>query len=468
MTPAPDPASFRDPEGSVFHSQGRVFRCLKGNGRASLQAASDAGLLQELHRLGLAVETHPCSEKEAAALGMSSPGDFVVEHEKIPYISYPYEWSFEMLREAARVHLRIMEHLVPKGFILKDSTAYNYQFVGARACLIDIPSIEPRRPKEPWVGYTQFCRHFLNPLLVQSLLKVSLHPMLRGQLEGIPVEDAHALLPFWKQFRAGAWVHVCLQAILSRGGSRASSEKSLFEALPDQGEVIASNVRKLLRLVERLPNPRHQSVWTDYEKTQSYSQTGREWKRKLAGDLAARVRPGLVYDLGANTGEYSLLAAPHAAQVVAFDSDISAIDRLYLRLGQKGPANVLPLVMDLTNPSPDQGFAGRERGSMNRRGAPDLIFAFALVHHLRITGNIPVRAFLEWFASFGARHLLVEFVPKEDPMVQELLKNRKDVYDDYHVEHFAQVCRELFRVESRNRVPDSAREVFLLEKRAAG
>ena len=171
------------------------------------------------------------------------------------------------------------------------------------------------------------------------------------------------------------------------------------------------------------------------------------------------------YDLGANTGEYSLLAAPHAGQVIAFDSDISAIDRLYSRLKEKGPANLLPLVMDLTNPSPDQGFAGTERKSFTNRARPDFIMAFALVHHLRISGNIPVVSMLDWFRSLGAANLLVEFVPKQDPMVCRLLKNREDIYPDYTVEGFERECARRFRIAQRKALTEGGREIFHLEAR---
>ena len=465
MMPILDPASFRDPDGAVFLSGDRIHRRLGSLGRKNFELALEKGVLSELQEAGLAVGTRTCRPEEILALGFDPQKDTVVEHDRVPFISYPYEWSFEMLRTAALTHLEIMGRLIPRGFILKDSTAFNYQFIGGRCVLIDIPSIEPRSPKDPWMGYTQFCRHFLNPLLIHSLLKVSPHPALRGQLEGIPVEDTHALLPLWKQLRAGVWLHVGLQAALLKKSLDSASERALFQSLPDQAEIILATVRKLLRLIRRLPNPQHQTVWTDYERKHSYSESGRQAKRRMTEEVTARLKPKLAYDLGANTGEYSLLAAPHAGQVIAFDSDISAIDRLYSRLKEKGPANLLPLVMDLTNPSPDQGFAGTERKSFTNRARPDFIMAFALVHHLRISGNIPVVSMLDWFRSLGAANLLVEFVPKQDPMVCRLLKNREDIYPDYTVEGFERECARRFRIAQRKALTEGGREIFHLEAR---
>lgn len=465
MKPTLDPASFRDPDGAVFSVGRRIYRRLGPDGRRNLEPLIEQGILRELESARLAVETRVCDPEEAGLLGFDPGQETALEHERVPYLSYPYEWSFEMLRTAALTHLEIMERLVPKGFILKDSTAYNYQFIGSRCVLIDIPSIERRHPKDPWMGYTQFCRHFLNPLLIHSLLRVSPHPMIRGQLEGIPVEEAHALIPFWKQFRAGAWLHVGLQAALSKRSLGGASERSLFQNLPDQGEVILATVRKLVRLIRRLPNPRQQTVWTDYERTHSYSESGRQAKRAMLTEVVARAKPSLVYDLGANTGEYSLLAAEHAGYVVALDSDASAVDRLYQRLKGAASGKVLPILMDLANPSPDQGFAGVERRSFANREHPDFVVAFALVHHLRISGNIPVASMLDWFRSLGAAQLLVEFVPKQDPMVCQLLKNREDVYPDYTAQVFERECAARFRIVERKALPEGGREIFHLEAR---
>lgn len=460
-----DPASFRDPEGRLFHWQGRIFRSLGSKGAGHFEAASRLGLIRELEEAGLAVRSRACSPGETAAFRLPVACPLVLEHEKIPFISYPYEWSFEMLRKAALTHLDIMLRLVGHGFILKDSTAYNYQFQGAECRLIDLASIEKRSVKEPWMGYTQFCRHFLNPLLLFSLLNVPPHAILRSSLEGVRVEDADALISPWKQWKAGVLLHLRAQSMLARRASGAVSERGLFEELPDQRNLILATARRLRGLIVRLRPPGLRTVWSDYEATQSYTRASHEAKREFLRQKIRELKPAQVFDLGANTGEYSLIASEKAGHVVAMDADPSVVDRLYLRIVENKTGNILPLLVDLSNPSPDQGFAGRERKSLFSRGRADLVIAFALLHHLRISGNIPLRAILEWFHSMGASHLLVEFIPKTDPMVHQLLKNRDDVYDDYTVETFAEGCARQFAIVEKRGLPESGREIFHLARK---
>ena len=457
-----DTASFRDPDGKVFHFQGKVYRCLTGNGGRSYEKARASGLIKFLENEGLIVATRLCGGEEATSFGFNPALETVIEQEKVPFLCYPYEWPFEMLRKAALTHLALMAHLVPRGLIVKDSSAYNYQFFGSKCKLIDIPSIEERKANEPWLGYSQFCRHFLNPLLIHSVLKLAPHPLLRGNLDGIPVGDANALIPWWKQLKNGILLHVWLQALLEKKASGLFSERALFMELPDQKDSILGTVKRVRRLIEHLGRPRRGNLWMNYELESSYTERARLAKQNMIENVIAKSKVNLVYDFGANTGEYSLIAAKHAACVVAFDSDDSVADHLFIRLCKEKRENILPLLMDFTNPSPDQGFAGKECRSLMQRGKPDLIIAFALIHHLRINGNIPFHLMLDWFYSLGAPNLLVEFVPKEDPMVQRLLRNRDDIYEDYNFDAFGRLCRERFKVIEQLRIPDRASEIFWL------
>ncbi len=461
-----DTASFRDPDGKVFYFQGRVYRCLTGNGGKSYEKAQASGLIKFLEKEGLIVATRLCGGDEVTSFGFKTAVEMVIEQEKVPFLSYPYEWSFEMLRKAALTHLDLMAHLVPRGLIVKDSSAYNYQFFGPNCKLIDIPSIEERKAKEPWLGYTQFCRHFLNPLLIYSVLKLPPHPLLRSNLDGISVEDANALIPCWKQLKNGILLHVWLQALLERKSSGLFSERALFMELPDQKNTILGTVKRIRRLIEHLDRPRRKNLWINYELKNSYTERARLAKQSMIENVIVKSKVNLVYDFGANAGEYSLIAAKHAAYVVAFDSDDSVADHLFMRLLKEKRGNVLPLLMDFTNPSPDQGFAGKECRSLMQRGKPDLIIAYALIHHLRINGNIPFHLMLDWFYSLGAPNLLVEFVPKEDPMVQRLLRNRDDIYEDYNLDAFGRLCKERFKIIEQIQIPDRASEIFWLGQKA--
>ncbi len=210
MNPEVEPSSFRDPAGTVFHHEGRVYRALGTVGKKAYEAVEGSGLLSKLISTGLVVDSRRVPSDTIIPSACAQDAALVLEHDKAPFISYACEWSFEMLRAAALTHLRIMGELVGAGFILKDSSVFNYQFFGPVCKLIDIASMEPRKPTDPWLGYTQFCRHFLYPLLLGAGLKISPQMMMRAQPEGLTVADANALLPFWKQLRMRALFDVWL------------------------------------------------------------------------------------------------------------------------------------------------------------------------------------------------------------------------------------------------------------------
>ncbi len=459
-----DEGSFRDPNGRVFYSAGRVFRSLTISGAECYDALGKEGVWKKLEEAGLAITSRRCDLDEMKSFELPEECRAVIEVQKVPFISYPYEWSFEMLRRAALTHLDILKELVPKGWILKDSSAYNYQFFGPQCRLMDLMSVEQRMPHESWLGYTQFCCHFLNPLLIASCLKQEPYALLRGRLDGIPVEMADAMVSFWQQWKTGAWIHIRVQAMLQRGTKDKVSERDLFRDLPDQKEMILALVARMRKLIVRLQNPQSTSVWMDYEQQHNYTDEGRRVKEMVLRDCVTKLKPELVFDLGANIGEFSRIAAEHAQQVVSFDLEGRVIDRLFQRMIAEKQQRILPLVMDLTNPSQDQGFAGKERKAWNHRGGPDLLIAFAVLHHMAIHANVPVKLMIEWLYDLKVPHLMIEFVPREDVMVRQLLKNRKDVYEDYTVDRFEEEVIARFKIVERIPIPSSPRFIFHLNR----
>jgi SAM-dependent methyltransferase len=375
------------------------------------------------------------------------PAAGALRHERIPFVSYPYEWPFSMLKDAALLQLALGREALAHDLTLKDASAYNVQWRGAEPVFVDVGSFERLRPGEPWAGYRQFCMLFLYPLMLQAYRGVPYHAHLRGSIDGIAPAEARALLP---RLRRGVFSHVRLHARLEARYADAGDVKTEIRRAGFRKELLDANLRRLEKLVRRLEYEPGRTAWTEYGATNTYTDEEARRKAEFVRAAAARRPGGLVWDLGCNDGTYSLVAAEHAGYVVAVDADHATVDGLYRALA--GRTDVLPLVMSVTDPSPDLGWRGRERGSLERRGTPDLVLALALVHHVAITGNVPVAEFLDWLRSLDCA-LVIEFPDRDDPMVRRLLSGKTErANPDYDRERFERALAERFEVERSERL----------------
>ena len=377
----------------------------------------------------------------------------VLRHERVPFVSWPFEWPFSMLRDAALLILDLVGRGVGEGVILKDGTPYNVQWRGSVPTFIDIGSFERLREGEPWFGYRQFCMQCLFPLMLQSYRDVPFRPLLRGQLDGIPPEQMSRLLSFRDRFRRGVLTNVVLHARLERGhGERSSTEaRRELKRAGFKPELIKANADRLARLVRRLDWRPRGSEWSEYREISTYGDEELAAKERFVEAAVAGSRPGTVWDLGANDGRFSRIAAEGGAYVVAIDGDEVAIERLYRELREAGDERILPLALDLVDSSPGLGWRGAERPRLEERGRPDLVLALALVHHLTIGGNVPVADVVDWLAGLGTR-LVVEFPTREDPMVERLLaRKRPGAHPDYELEGFERELEGRLEVERRER-----------------
>ena len=454
-----DPGSFRDPSGGIFIHDGRVYRYFTERGASDFQAVAESGLLDELAKSGAVVTTHSVSQEEFATLGRVVPDiALIVEHPRLPFISYVYEWSFEMLKVAALLYLGVLRASLERGFILKDATTYNVQFVGPEPVFIDIGSFEPYEEGTPWAAYAQFCRMFLNPLLLQSLTGVPFHAWMRSSLEGIAPGDLSRVLSLRSKLRRTVLVNVVLQAWLNRRFARASNASHLVSTHRISKKDVLSLVDRLDKAVSRLKRRRSDSTWSKYERENSYSPEAQKKKEEFIEHAIMCEKPDTVWGLGCNTGRYSIIASRHASNVIAFDSDTEVVDILYQRVRSEHP-NILPLAVDIFNPSPDQGWSQGERLGLSNRGPADFVVCLALLHHLVIGGNVPIGQFIRWLTGI-TKSGVIEFVPKSDVMAQELLRWRKDVYDGYIRAEFEAALAEHFRIISQEALPDSERILY--------
>jgi hypothetical protein len=453
-----EPGSFRDPDSRIFTADDRVLRLLSAQGLADWRALLSSGLLDDVS--GKVVRTREVEADVPQALhgGVAA----VLEHDRIPFVSYPYEWTFTMLRDAALLQLELLRRAIEKGLILKDSTPYNVQFRGAQPVFIDVGSFEQLREGEPWAGYRQFCMLFLYPLLLQAWKDVAFQPWLRGSLDGITPHEARSLLSTRDLLRRGALSHVVLHDRLER--RYEAKEADLKGELRKAGfkkELILANIRGLERLIQRLRWEPARSTWSEYGSETTYSHEDAERKATFVAEAVTAERPRLVWDLGCNEGRHSRIAAETAEYVVAMDADSLVVDRLYRSLGDENESRILPLAVNVVDPPPAQGWRGQERQPLLDRGRPDLTLALALIHHVSIAGNVPIAEFLDWLHG-ATGSVVIEFVSPEDPMARRLLaRKRPGDHPDYRADWFEQCLRERFEIVRSEQLAAGARTLYL-------
>jgi SAM-dependent methyltransferase len=452
-----EPGSFRDPASTVFYLEGRVLRGLDEQAAAEWHALAATSFFPRLMEQGMVCRTEP------AASPLPDGGwALVLEHERIPFVSYPYEWTFSMLRDAALLHLDVLLAALDEGVTMKDGYAYNVQWRGTTPVFIDVVSFERLRGGEPWAGYRQFCQTFLYPLLLQAYKGVAFQPLLRGQVDGIPPSQMRRLFSGRDQLRRGVLKHVTLHSAMesrmSKAGTQSTREE--LEAAGFSSELNRATVRAVRKLVAGLSWRHDDSHWADYPQTSTYTDEERAAKAAFVDQALAGRGLGLVMDLGCNDGTYSRIAAGHAANVVAVDVADDVVDGLYRRLRDEGERRILPLVMNLTDPSPGIGWRGRERAPFFERARPDAVLALALVHHLALAANVPLPEVVDWLRSLDAR-VVVEFVDPTDPMAERLLGNLKPgLHDAYQREAFERLLGERFDVERRLELPSGTRTLY--------
>lgn len=452
-------ASFRDPSGFIYTREGVLLRQINQCYEADYNLLHSSGLLERLWEEKLLVP-HEEVEREDA---LTADAIAVIHPEFIPFISYPYEWSFGMLKAAALHTLQVQNLAIEHGMWLKDATAYNVQFCGERPLFIDTLSFEALPEGQPWIAYRQFCRHFLAPLALMSYVDPRLAGLLRVHLDGIPLELASKTLPFRSRFHSGVAMHIHMHA-----KSEAVSAKESVQTAPPKVSKVAllALVDSLRRTVESLKWEPTDTEWADYYANTNYSDRATAHKQELVAAFLEETEPAekTIWDLGANTGAYSAIAADHGAFTVAWDIDPAAVEAHYRALCHKKDGRVLPLVLDLSNPSPGLGWNLEERSSFADRGPAHCLLVLALLHHLAIGNNVPLPQILRLFADI-AEYAVVEFVPKTDSQVKRLLRSRKDIFDDYTQSGFEAALEPLFVTLRKEGIQDTHRTLYLLRRR---
>ena len=455
-----DPASFRDPAGRLFRHDGFIYRTVSPEALTAFRAARERGLVGELEEKGLLVASSLLSSADAG-LPAGDVGDWVIRQPQLPLVTYSYEWSFSMLRDAALLTLGVLERCLAHGFVLKDATAFNVLFEGTVPRLVDVHSLEPRKEGTLWAGYAQFCRAFLFPLLLTAYRGLDARPMLLAGLGEIGVDQAAELMRWRDHIKPGVLMNVSVQHQLERRfGGRAEEVGKAGAKVQYPLSAVQSQVRKLRELIEKLPLPSGDE-WTSYTETHTYDDEGVSAKEGFVRSAIQGRAPRTVLDLGTNTGQYARLARSLGARVVAVDVSAASIDALYRSVGRD--THLSPVVADLTRPTPAIGWRLVERRALLDRLKGDFVLALALIHHLRITGGIPlseVVGLLTELASAG----VIEWVGRDDPMVKRLLALRPDVYDDYTQPQFEALLAGRGEIVARQPVLGGLRRLYAFQR----
>ena len=453
---ARDPASYRDPAGHVHQIDGRVYRSILPPGVANYRAARESGFLDTATRDGRLIEGR---EVDRSVLATEEPdAESVIEHPRLDFISYPYCWSFFGLRAAALLTLDLHIDALAHGLTLSDASAYNIQFNGPRPLFIDYLSLIRYEEGQVWFGYRQFCEQFLNPLLLTAKTGVNFQSWYRGSLEGISSSDLAALLPFRSKLHPLIALHTVAQGRLQRSASEAQTKKA--QSIRLSKTALVNNLRSMRGLVSGLKPPASQnSPWQDYERNAQYTPDERAAKARFVASAISATGARTVWDLGCNSGEYSEVALTNGAKlVIGFEPDAGALNAAFQR-AEARKLNFLPLSIDVTNPSPSAGWRQQERPGLMERANADCVLCLALLHHLVIGRNLPLREVLGWLVSLAPNGVL-EFVPKSDPMAQQLLTWKPAIAPEYDLETVRQLLGSMARITREEVVTASGRTLF--------
>ena len=457
--PVPVAGSFRDPSGAVYLSGGRILRTINHSFADKWRAVENSGFTEEAVRQGLLL---PFSE--VAPLEGSWK---TLQVDRLPFISYPYEWSFGQLKDAALHTLALMALALEYGLILRDASGYNIQFFNGCPVFIDHLSFEPREQNAPWVAYLQFCKHFLAPLTLMRYKSPLCGKMLSLWIDGLPLELASALLPWRTRLSPMLQIHIHTHARMQQqhADARESAEKVKQVKV---GEKVVPQLCESLRMtIDNLRLPNMKTEWGDYYEDTNYSGESAEDKACFVRQVASAHPGTLAVDLGANTGVYSRILAEQYPLVVAADMDYLAVEKMYAALKLEQNRSIMPLVLDLSNPSSALGWAGEERDSFAGRCKADLLCALAVIHHLVLSAGIPLEKVARYFASLikPGGVLILEFVPLEDSQVQRLMAARENVFTDYTLEGCTVAFRNFFELQELRQVAGSLRTMLALKRK---
>ena len=474
-------SSFRDPAGCCFDCEGRVLRVVYSDACGDLARLLDLPITKEfcskkklvesralekteLQESSIPPEIEPLLNQHADAL--------LIEHEKIPFTSYAYEWCPAMLLEAARLTLDLAQAFLEAGYGLKDATPSNILFRGPTAVFVDLLSFERRDPHDPiWLPYGQFLRTFLLPLALNQTFRMSLADVFINRRDGVEPNAVYEMCGFWQRLSRPFLEFVTIPHWLEKSCRTTSSNRYARKALKDPQRAAFVLNSLFERLKRRCANcsmeASRTSLWSNYSNCHRYTSSEMSLKEAFVATALQQTRPRNVLDVGCNTGQFSFLAAETGALVVSIDSDPAVVESLWLEC-QRRQLHILPLVIDICRPSPGLGWRNQEQSSFLDRAAGrfDLVMALAVIHHLLVSDGIPWDRLCDMLSVLTNRWVILEFITAEDPMFQVLVRGRENLFSDWNSDRFEAICSHHFQIIRSEELKPSRRRLYLLEKRS--
>ncbi len=453
--------SFRDPSGTVYLGENCVYRTINQCYAEQWEQVKKTGFFESALAKKLII---PFEETDNAAAEQYK----ILQSPLLPFVSYPYEWSFGQYKDAALHTLDVLDEALAFGLVLKDATAYNIQFFNGKPIFIDLLSFEIRDIHKPWEAYLQFCKHFLAPLALMAKRSVSCGRMMETWIEGLPLDLVSSILPWRTKFSVSLGIHLHMHAKMQAKYGDARKAKSKVQSVSLKDDALLKLSQSLRYAINSLEMPHDlQTEWGDYYNDTNYTERGAQDKREYLEKIASEnAEKELAVDLGANQGVYSRFLSEYYNNVLAVDIDYLAVEKFYRALKKEAYSNILPLVFDLGNPSPNIGWANKERMTFAERCKASYVSALALVHHLVFTAGIPLFSIAEYFSTIVKKNgiLAFEFVPLEDSQVQRLLAVRENPFPDYDLSTCKNAFSEYFEVVEEHQVTDSKRTIVIFRK----
>ena len=453
--------SFRDPAGKIFYLRDKVYRKINKEGLNRLKYVIENDIISKSVDKKFLIKTKEC-EKNNHEINISSD-ELVFEHERVPYISYPYEWSFSQLKTAAIHHIDFHLFLLEMNATLIDASAYNIQFIGFKPIFIDLLSIKQYEQGEYWKGHKQFCENFLNPLLLKSKKGINFNNWFKGNLEGIETGDLNNILNFFDKLSLNVFMQVYL---LNKLEERSKLNKDIKVKKKERNfpkKSFISMLHQLRKFISNLNPKKKPSLWEDYSVNNTYKFDEEKKKISCVENFCKKNKFNKFADVGCNNGLYSTLALKNGCNyVVGFDYDINAVDEAFNK-SSKEKLNFLPLYFDASNPSSNIGWNENERKSFKERGNFDGIAALAFEHHLSIAKNIPLNEVIDWLISLAPKGL-IEFIPKNDETIKKMLEFKGDIFPDYNEENFTKFISNKGKILSCTKISASGRAIYEYER----
>lgn len=449
--------SFRDPSGFLFLKNGVLYRQINHSYKKEYENFINTGLYESLTS-----DKKLVSHEEVSFEDINDHAALIIKPIFLSFISYPYEWSFSQLKDAALLTLDIMEISLDKDMILKDASAYNIQFMNGKPIFIDTLSFESYKEGLPWVAYKQFCQHFLAPLALMSHTDIRLNKLLMNFIDGIPLDLASSLLPMKTKFNFSLAIHIHAHALQQKKNAGQSIKKSDLKMSKLALQALIDSLKTAINKLSWKPIG---TEWEDYYiSNNNYNAQSLNSKEKLVENVIHILRPDHVCDFGANDGRFSHITAKYSKLVISCDIDPACVEKNYLYNKNNNLNNIHPLLIDLSNPTPNIGWYNKERDSFINRKKYNLALALGLIHHLAISNNLPLKEIAKFFND-TSEYLLIEWIPKEDSQVIKLLSTRDDIFDNYIEEDFLNNFLHYYTLEETRAIDESVRKLFLFKKK---